>query len=76
MMISPMIPLWTVRGISPYLPPDWCRWRHNGTWERLLAYAQTHSDAVGELECIVSRSRPFAAVLCCGPQSVSVTVGL
>jgi transposase len=30
------------------------RWRRNGTWERLLAHAQTKSDAVGELEWIVS----------------------
>jgi transposase len=30
------------------------RWRRDGTWDRLLAYAQTRSDAVGELEWIAS----------------------
>jgi transposase len=30
------------------------RWRRDGTWERLLAHAQTKSDAVGELEWVVS----------------------
>jgi transposase len=30
------------------------RWRRDGTWDRLLAYAQTKSDAVGELEWVVS----------------------
>jgi transposase len=30
------------------------RWRRNGTWDWLLAHAQTKSDAVGELEWIVS----------------------
>ena len=30
------------------------RWRRDGTWDRLLAHAQTKSDAVGELEWIVS----------------------
>ena len=30
------------------------RWRRDGTWERLLAHAQTKSDAVGEVEWEVS----------------------
>ena len=30
------------------------RWRRDGTWERLLAHAQTKSDAVGEVEWVVS----------------------
>jgi transposase len=30
------------------------RWRRDGTWDRLLAHAQTKSDAVGEVEWIVS----------------------
>ena len=30
------------------------RWRRDGSWDRLLAHAQTKSDAVGELEWIVS----------------------
>ena len=30
------------------------RWRRDGTWERLLADAQTKSDAVGEVEWLVS----------------------
>jgi transposase len=30
------------------------RWRRDGTWDRLLAHAQTRSDAVGEVEWTVS----------------------
>jgi transposase len=30
------------------------RWRRDGTWDRLLAHAQTKSDAVGEIEWVVS----------------------
>ncbi len=30
------------------------RWRRDGTWDRLLADAQTKSDAVGEVEWLVS----------------------
>ena len=30
------------------------RWRRDGTWDRLLARAQTKSDAVGEVEWLVS----------------------
>jgi transposase len=30
------------------------RWRRDGTWERLLTHAQTKSDAVGEVEWLVS----------------------
>ena len=30
------------------------RWRRDGTWDRLLAHAQTKSDAVGEVEWEVS----------------------
>jgi transposase len=34
---------------------DWLvHWRRDGTWERLLADAQTRGDAVGESEWIVS----------------------
>jgi transposase len=30
------------------------RWRRDGTWDRLLAHAQTQSDAVGQLDWTVS----------------------
>jgi transposase len=30
------------------------RWRRDGTWDRLLAHVQTKSDAVGELEWMIS----------------------
>jgi len=30
------------------------RWRRDGTWERLLADAQTKNDAVGEVEWVIS----------------------
>jgi transposase len=30
------------------------RWKQDGTWERLLTHVQTHSDAVSEVEWIVS----------------------
>ena len=30
------------------------RWRRDGTWDRLLAHVQTKSDAVGEVEWVVS----------------------
>jgi transposase len=30
------------------------RWRRDGTWDRLLAHAQTKSDAVGDVEWEVS----------------------
>lgn len=30
------------------------RWRRDGTWERLLSEVQTKSDAVGEVEWLVS----------------------
>ena len=30
------------------------RWRRDGTWDRLLAHAQTKSDAVGQMVCEVS----------------------
>ncbi len=58
--------LWKIRTGSPwrdlperYGPWQTCydrfaRWRRDGTWDRLLAYAQTKSDAVGEVEWEVS----------------------
>lgn len=58
--------LWKLRTGSPwrdlperYGPWQTCfdrfnRWRRNGTWDRLLAHAQTESDAVGEVEWEVS----------------------
>ena len=58
--------LWKVRTGAPwrdlssrYGPWQTCydrfsRWRRDGTWDRLLARAQTKSDAVGELEWEVS----------------------
>jgi transposase len=58
--------LWRLRTGAPwrdvptrYGPWQTCydrfvRWRQDGTWERLLAAAQTYSDAVGELEWVVS----------------------
>ena len=58
--------LWKLRTGSPrrdlperYVPWQTCydrfsRWRRDGTWERLLAHAQTKSDAVGEVEWEVS----------------------
>ena len=41
------------RSSWPYGPWQAChdrcvRWRRDGTWDRLLAFAQTRSDAVGE----------------------------
>jgi transposase len=58
--------LWKLRTGAPwrdlpqrYGPWQTCddrlvRWRRDGTWERLLAHAQTTSDAVGELDWVVS----------------------
>jgi transposase len=58
--------LWKLRTGAPwrdvpsrYGPWQTChdrfvRWRRDGTWERLLTHAQTKSDAVGELEWVVS----------------------
>ena len=58
--------LWALRTGAPwrdlperYGPWKTCydrfvRWRQDGTWDRLLAHAQTKSDAVGELEWVVS----------------------
>jgi len=58
--------LWKMRTGSPwrdlperYGPWQTCfdrfdRWRRDGTWDRLLARAQTKSDAVGEVEWEVS----------------------
>jgi transposase len=36
------------------LPERYVRWRRDGTWDRLLAHAQTKSDAIGEVEWTVS----------------------
>jgi transposase len=58
--------LWKLRTGAPwrdlssrYGPWQTCydrfsRWRRDGTWDRLLACAQTKSDAVGEVEWVVS----------------------
>jgi transposase len=58
--------LWRLRSGAPwpeiperYGPWQTCydrfvRWRGDGTWEELLSRAQTHSDAVGEVEWEVS----------------------
>ena len=58
--------LWKLRTGAPwrdlpdrYGPWQTCydrfvRWRRDGTWERLLAHAQTKSDAVGEVAWEVS----------------------
>ena len=58
--------LWKLRAGAPwrdlparYAPWQTCydrfvRWRRDGTWDRLLAHAQTKSDAVGEVEWLVS----------------------
>ena len=51
--------LWKLRTGSPWrdLPERYGRfnrWRRDGTWDRLLAHAQTKSDAVGEIEWEVS----------------------
>jgi transposase len=58
--------LWKLRTGAPwrdlperYGPWQTCydrlvRWRQDGTWDRLLAHAQTKSDAVGEVEWEVS----------------------
>ena len=58
--------LWKLRTGSPwrdlperYGPWQTCfdrfdRWRRDGTWDRLLAHAQTKSDAVGEVRWEVS----------------------
>lgn len=58
--------LWKLRTGAPwrdlperYGPWQTCydrfrRWQRDGTWERLLADAQTKNDAVGEVEWVVS----------------------
>ena len=58
--------LWKLRTGAPwrdlperYGPWQTCydrfvRWRRDGTWDRLLAHAQTKSDAAGEVEWEVS----------------------
>jgi transposase len=58
--------LWKLRTGAPwrdlperYGPWQTChdrnvRWRRDGTWDRLLAHAQTKSDAIGEVEWTVS----------------------
>ncbi len=58
--------LWKLRAGAPwrdlparYAPWQTCydrfvRWRRDGTWDRLLARTQTKSDAVGEVEWLVS----------------------
>jgi len=58
--------LWKLRTGAPwrdlperYGPWQTCydrlvRWRRDGTWERLLEHAQTKSDAMGEIEWVVS----------------------
>jgi transposase len=55
--------LWKLRNGSPWrdLPERYghwqtCfdRWRRDGTWDRLLAHAQTKNDALGEIEWEVS----------------------
>jgi transposase len=58
--------LWKLRTGAPwrdlperYGPWQTCydrfsRWRRDGTWDRLLADAQTKSDAAGEVEWLVS----------------------
>ncbi len=58
--------LWRLRTGAPwrdiperYGPWQTCydrfaRWRRDGTWDRLLAHVQTRSDAVGEIEWVVS----------------------
>ena len=71
--------LWKLRTGAPwrdlperYGPWQTCydrlvRWRRDGTWDRLLAHAQTKSDAVGEVEWEISldssvvRARQHAA---------------
>ena len=48
--------LWKLRTGAPWrdLPERYGPWRRDGTWDRLLADAQTKSDAVGEVEWLVS----------------------
>lgn len=58
--------LWKLRSGAPWrdLPErygSWTtchdryvRWRRGGTWDRLLAHAQTKSDAIGQIEWTVS----------------------
>jgi transposase len=75
--------LWKLRTGTPWrdLPPHYgpwqtcydrfVRWRHDGTWDRLLTQAQTKSDAVGEVEWLVSvdiraTASRAAASCCCG----------
>jgi transposase len=71
--------LWKIRTGAPwrdlperYGPWQTCydrfvRWRRDGTWDRLLAHAQTKSDAVGEviwevsLDSTVARAHQHAA---------------
>jgi transposase len=47
--------LWRLRTGAPWRDlPSRYRWRRDGTWERLLSEVQTKSDAVGEVEWLVS----------------------
>lgn len=58
--------LWRLRTGAPwrdvperYGPWQTCyhrftRWRRDGTWDRLLAHVQTKSDAVGDIDWVVS----------------------
>jgi len=43
-----------LRLVADLLLKSFVRWRRDGTWDRLLARAQTKSDAVGEVEWEVS----------------------
>jgi transposase len=68
--------LWKLRTGAPwrdlperYGPWQTCydrfsRWRRDGTWDRLLADAQTKTDAVGEVEWLVSVDRGYSYPSC------------
>ena len=47
-------PARALRTLAHLLLKSFSRWRRDGIWERLLADAQTRSDAVGEVEWLVS----------------------
>jgi transposase len=40
------------------------RWRRDGTWDRLLARAQTECDAAGKVEWEVSSAPPLYNLIC------------
>jgi transposase len=53
-------PARALRSLANLLLKSFSRWRRDGTWDRLLADAQTKSDAVGEVEWLLSLDSTIA----------------